>query len=405
MNARVHLNVTVHYLLLSRPEGKEEPPPMIWIAIRMLTGDRQKFFGLVFGIAFSTLLITQQLTIFVNLLERGASAVYDIRTNDIWVMDKVSRTPDVAYPMPSTALDRVRGVPGVKWAVPHLRAGATIRTPEGDLEGVTVIGVDDTTLIGLPQNMIEGDRALLAAPDTVFIDDVGATRLFPPGEDFIGAELELNDRRAVIRGVTDSIPTFTSQVTLTTRYSNALGYVPGARNRLSFILVKANDGQDVQALVDRIEEQTGLRARTRDQFARDGIDFIIENTGIPLNFGITVALGFVVGIAIVGLTFSLFIRDNIKQFGALKAIGVHNGKIRAMVAAQAAMVGLIGYGLGLLGATIFIEAFAGDPTFKGFYTPWQIPLLSFISVAIIIALTGWVALRGVLKTEPAAVFR
>ncbi|HBM04286.1 MAG TPA: ABC transporter permease, partial [Erythrobacter sp.] len=47
----------------------------------------------------------------------------------------------------------------------------------------------------------------------------------------------------------------------------------------------------------------------RDEFAQDGIDFIIENTGIPLNFGITVALGFVVGVAIVGLTFSLFIRD------------------------------------------------------------------------------------------------
>ncbi|WP_265587724.1 ABC transporter permease [Sphingomicrobium arenosum] len=378
---------------------------MIWIAIRMLTGDKQKFFGLLFGIAFSTLLITQQLTIFVNLLERGASAVYDIKSNDIWVMDKVSRTPDVVYPMPSTALERVRGVPGVKWAVPHLRAGAAIRTPEGDLEGVTVIGVDDTTLIGLPEKMIEGDRALLAAPDTVFIDDVGATRLFPEGHDFIGERLELNDRRAVIRGVTDNIPTFTSQVTLTTRYSNALGYVPGQRNRMSFILVKAAAGEDPLSVAARIEEQTGLRARTRDQFARDGIDFIIENTGIPLNFGITVGLGFIVGVAIVGLTFSLFIRDNIKQFGALKAIGVHNGKIRAMVAAQAGMVGVIGYGLGLLGAALFIQAFSGNPTFKGFYTPWQIPVISLVSVSFIIMITGWVALRGVLKTEPAAVFR
>ena len=377
---------------------------MIWIAIRMLTGDRQKFFGLLFGIAFSTLLITQQLAIFVNLLERGASAVYDIKSNDIWVMDPVSRTPDVTYPMPSTALDKVRGVPGVKWAVPHLRSGAAIRTPEGDLEGVTVVGVDDTTLIGLPHNMIAGDRALLAQPDTVFIDDVGATRLFPEGADFLGTRLELNDRRAVIRGVTDSTPTFTSQVTLTTRYSNALGYVPGQRNRLSFVLVKAAEGQDVDELTDRIEDQTGLRARTRDEFARDGVDFIIENTGIPLNFGITVLLGFIVGIAIVGLTFSLFIRDNIKQFGALKAIGVHNGKIRLMVGAQAALVGFIGYAFGVLGAALFFEVF-DDPTFKGFYTPWQIPVISFVAVFLIISATGWVALRGVMKTEPAAVFR
>ena len=106
--------------------------------------------------------------------------------------------------------------------------------------------------------------------------------------------------------------------------------------------VGAQQPQQAAALAERIERETGLRARTRDEFAQDGIDFIIENTGIPLNFGITVALGFVVGVAIVGLTFSLFIRDNIKQFGALKAIGVTNGNIRRMVAAQAGLVGLAG---------------------------------------------------------------
>ena len=378
---------------------------MLWIAIRMLTGDKQKFYGLLFGIAFSTLLITQQLTIFVNLIERGASGVYNVPTADVWVMDPVSRTTDVNYAMPSTALDRVRAVPGVEWAVPHLRAAASVRTQSGDLEGVSIIGVDDATLIGLPRRLIEGDRNVLSQPDTVIIDDVGITNMFANGEDPIGQRLELNDQRAVIRAVADSIPSFTSQVVLYTNYSQALNYVPGTRNRLSFVLAGANDDISAEALAARIEEQTGLRARTRDEFARDGIDFIIENTGIPLNFGITVALGFIVGVAIVGLTFSLFIRDNIKQFGALKAIGVTNKAIRKMVAAQAALVGLIGYGFGVLGTVGFIHAFSGVPTFKGFYIPLQIPLLSLMAVTIILALTGWIALRNVLKTEPAAVFR
>jgi putative ABC transport system permease protein len=378
---------------------------MIWIAIRMLTGDRQKFFGLVFGIAFSTLLITQQLTIFVNLLERGASGVYNVDAADVWVMDKVSRTTDVNFPMPSTALDRVRSVPGVAWAVPHLRAGASVRTKDGDLEGVSVIGVDDTTLIGLPKAMIAGSRAVLERPDTVVIDDVGATRMFAAGDSPLGERLELNDQRAVVRGIADAMPSFTSQVTLYTTYRQALNYVPGTRNRMSFVLVRSADGVTPEALTDRIQKQTGLRARTRDDFARDGVNFIIENTGIPLNFGITVVLGFVVGVAIVGLTFSLFIRDNIKQFGALKAIGVHNGKLARMVAAQAGLVGMIGYGLGVLGTVAFIWGFSTNPTFKGFYIPWQVPLLSLAAVALIIALTGWLALGNVFKTEPAAVFR
>ncbi|MEW4449215.1 ABC transporter permease [Qipengyuania sp. JC766] len=378
---------------------------MLWIAIRMLTGDKQKFYGLLFGIAFSTLLITQQLTIFVNLLERGASGVYNVSDAQVWVMDPVSRTTEVAYPMPSTALDRVRGVPGVEWAVPHIRASASVRTSEGDLEGVSVIGVDDATLIGLPARMAEGDENVLAQPDSVIIDDVGTTNMFAEGVDPIGQRLELNDQRAVIRGIADSIPSFTSQVTLYTKYSQALRYVPGTRNRMSFVLAAPSDGLTPEALAQRIEERTGLRARTRDEFAQDGIDFIIENTGIPLNFGITVALGFIVGVAIVGLTFSLFIRDNIRQFGALKAIGVTNGKIRGMVAAQAALVGLVGYSLGVLGTIGFIVANSGVPTFKGFYIPWQVPIISFVAMVLIIGITGWLALRNVMKTEPAAVFR
>ncbi len=378
---------------------------MLWIAIRMLTGDAQKFYGLLFGIAFSTLLITQQLTIFVNLIERGASGVFNAPEAEIWVMDPVSRTTDVKYEMPSTALDEVRSVRGVEWAVPHLRAAASVRTSTGDLEGVAIIGVDDATLIGLPRNMLEGDKNVLSRPDSVIIDDVGVTNMFADGTDPIGQRLELNDQRAVIRGVADSIPAFTSQVVLYTKYTNALNYVPGSRNRLSFVLAGVSEGQDAATVAARIEEQTGLKAQTRDEFAQAGIDFIIQNTGIPTNFGITVALGFIVGVAIVGLTFSLFIRDNIKQFGALKAIGVTNSKIVRMVGAQALLVGSVGYALGVLGTAGFMYAFSAVPQFKGFYIPWQIPLVSLFAVVLILALTGWLALRSVLNTEPASVFR
>jgi putative ABC transport system permease protein len=372
----------------------------------MLTGDRVKCIGLVFGVAFSTLLISQQLTIFVNLLLRGAAAVQEVSTADIWVMDPAGRTPDVTLPLPATDLQRVRGVAGVAWAVPIIRANANVRTPDGDLEPVSVIGVDDATLIGLPRRIVRGEREALFRPDSVFIDDVGSRKLFPSADAAMGTRLELNDQRAVVSGIVDANPTFTSTVILYTRYANALNYLPGTRNRTAFVLVRAQPGQPPADVAARITAATGLRARTSDEFAQDGIDYIIENTGIPINFGITVALGVLVGIAIVGLTFSLFIRDNIKQFGALKAIGVTNGTIRLMVAAQSGLVALIGYGLGILMASLFIlQGALGSDTFKGFYTPWQIPIISAVVVAVMILLTGFLALRQVLKTEPAEVFR
>jgi putative ABC transport system permease protein len=210
----------------------------------------------------------------------------------------------------------------------------------------------------------------------------------------------------VIRGVVDANPSFTSGVLLYTQYSNALEFVPGTRNRLSFILAKAAPGEDAVAIARRIERVTGLKARTQREFALDSIGYVAANTGIPINFGLTVILGFIVGIAIVGLTFSLFIRDNIKQFGALKAIGVTNGKIRGMVALQAGWIGVIGYGIGIGLAAAFI-AFGdkNSDTFQGFYTPWQILIGVGVAVLIMVFATGFLALRKVLKTEPAEVFR
>jgi putative ABC transport system permease protein len=371
----------------------------------MLTGDKVKYYGLIFGIAFSTLLIAQQSTLFVNLMLRASAAIWDVTDADIWVMDGRAEFIDGTKPLPSTDLYRVRGVPGVAWAVPNLRQGATVRTAGGELEQVSVIGLDDSTLIGLPRRILRGGLADLSAPDSLFIDDVGSRKLFP-NVDPVGQEIELNDRRAVIRGVVDANPSFTSGVLLYTQYSNALNYVPGTRNRMTFVLARAAAGQDPVDTARRIEAATGLKARTQREFAQDSIYYVAANTGIPINFGLTVLLGFVVGVAIVGLTFSLFIRDNIKQFGALKAIGVTNGKIRGMVALQAGWIGFIGYGIGIGLATAFIVVGGNNSdTFKGFYVPWQVLVGVGVAVLLMVFGTGFLALLKVLRTEPAEVFR
>jgi putative ABC transport system permease protein len=378
---------------------------MGWIAIRMLTGDRVKFFGLLFGVAFSALLIAQQATVFTGLMLRASSAVWDVTDADIWVMDPKAQQVEGTLPLPSTDLLRVRGVRGVAWAVPMLRAGASVRTNEGRLEAVTIVGVDDVSLVGLPQQMLVGNKAALASPDSILVDGIGIEKLYPGETETVGRNLELNDRRAVIAGIVDAKPSFATGVLFFTRYSNALNFVPGTRNRMTYVLAKAAPGEDAAEVARRITATTGLKARTQQEFALDSINYTIANTGIPINFGITVVLGFVVGAAIVGLTFSLFIRDNIRQFGALKAIGVTNGGIRTMVALQAAVIGSIGFGLGIGMATLSIAASSGTAAFKGFYTPWQIVAGVAVTIAVMVFGTGWVALRKVLQTEPAEVFR
>src|SRR4029077_17766785 len=108
-------------------------------------------------------------------------------------------------------------------------------------------------------------------------------------------------------------------------------------------------------VAEAILKQTGLKGRTSAQFKADTIDYYMKYTGIPINFGITAALGFLVGTAIAGQTFYNFTLDNIRQFGALKAMGATNGRIVGMILLQALVVGLLGYGIGVGLASLFGE--------------------------------------------------
>src|SRR5438045_4640359 len=90
---------------------------MNWIALRMLTGDRSKYLGLIFGVTFATLLMSQQVSIFMGILTRTGNQILEVRDADVWVMDNRVRYLDEAPGLQDTDLMRVRGVPGVDWAV------------------------------------------------------------------------------------------------------------------------------------------------------------------------------------------------------------------------------------------------------------------------------------------------
>lgn len=320
---------------------------MPFVALRMLIGDPVKYIGLIFGVAFATLLIVQQTSIFVGLLYRAGAEVRDVREATIWVMDPAVVTIADSRPMRDTMLARVRGVTGVAWAAPLLRGGGTVRTRDGRQLTTSITGVDDATLVGAPLDLLLGSRENLRDPGAVFVDVNGFGRLFPGVAPRVGDEVELNDHRAVIRGIARISPSFAGGVALFATYPTALGFLNSGRTQLSFILARPVDGYSEDSVGRAITQATGLKALDRDTFIAASRDDVITNTGIPVSIGTTVVLGVIVGIAIVGLTLTIFVNDNLRQFGALKAIGVSNPQLIFMVLLQSALVGVIGYAIGL----------------------------------------------------------
>jgi putative ABC transport system permease protein len=405
---------------------------MSWIALKMLTGDRAKFLGIVLGLTFAALLITQQGSIFCGLMLRTCGQIRDISGADLWVMDRNVRYIDDLKPMIEMSLYRVRGVEGVRWAVPLYkgmgRAKLTRREPvrdpgtgrvvghrDGDvIEQVILIGLDDATLVGAPRKLWVGRYEDLRRHEAVIVDRVGLRKLFPgEGGDettdprelakFIGREMEMNDARAVIVGVCETTRTFQSNAVVYTTYTRAKGFVPRERKPLTYILAKTEDGHPAAEVARRIEAQTGLGAETSDAFSWMTIEYFLRYTGIPVNFGITIALGFLIGTAIAGQTFYNFTLENLKQFGSLKAMGASNLRIVGMILLQAAVVGLLGFGLGVGLAAWFGYRTRG--TELAYFTPWQLLPITAGAILVICVLVSILGVRKVVVLEPAIVFR
>lgn len=379
---------------------------MNWVAWKMLTGDPVKYLGTVFGVAFGVLLIAQQCSIFVGIVLRTANPIRDVREAAVWVMDPCLQNADEIEPLSDSDVYRVRGVPGVEWAVRYYKGIARAKRDDGKFRQVILLGVDDQTLIGAPTTILMGSLAELRRPDAIFIDKAGFESLWPGEPLAVGKSIEMNERRAVVVGICETSATFQSFPIVITRYSRATQYIARERKQLSFILAAPRAGVSAADCAAQIDRQTRLAAMTYDQFVWLNMQYYLENTGIPVNFGITILLGFIVGTAIAGQTFYLFTIENLRQFGALKAMGVNNWRLIGMILLQAGVVGGIGYSLGIGMTAMFFELTDKLlPDLRGLHLPLQIAAGTATAVLVIITLASFVSLRKVLTLEPAIVFR
>jgi putative ABC transport system permease protein len=376
-----------------------------FIALRMLTGDRAKYFGLVFAIAFCTFLLENQSTIFANIMRRTASQILDVTDGEVWVMDPRTEYWEQTKALKDTDLTRVRGVSGVEWAVRLFKGNPIARTLDGKFAAAFLVGIDDATLAGAPRSMLLGSWERLREPDSVVIDQAGYILLFPNQPLALGRILEMNDHRVTIVGISDASPPFASLPVMHTRYSEAINFLGRERTQLSFIVTRPRPDVTPTELTRRIQAATSLRARTTEEFMWDCIRYYLRNTGIPVNFGITIVVALVVGTVVAGQTFYLFTLENLKQFGALKAIGVTNLRLMGMILLQAFTAGALGFSIGTGMAATFFEITLKLIQTRHIVLLWQSVALAGACVFFVVIVASVLSIRRVLVLEPAAVFR
>jgi putative ABC transport system permease protein len=385
---------------------------MNFVALKMLIGDKLKYIALIAGVSFAALLIMQQASIFTGYMLQIGAWIRDTGSVDLWISDPQMEHVEDFKPLTDTALDRVRSVSGVAWAVPVYKGILKSRLPDGTLVNARVIGLDDATLAGGPPQMVQGQMSDLRGDNAVIVNEadlnnqLALRRSSNPDEHRalrVGDHVSVNDHDARVVGVFRATHEFFWQPVFYATYSQARTWAPAERKLLTYVLAKVNAGQDVHAVAQRIGEQTGLLARTGHEFDWDTTSWVLKKTGILVNFGITIGLGVVIGLLVAGQTFYTFVLDNLRPFAALKAMGASNAMMLRMLFVQVLVVAGVGYGLGLGAASV-----SGAILSRGglaFQMAWPIPIAGALAVLICCMLAGSLGMVRVLRLEPAVVFK
>lgn len=378
---------------------------MYTIAIRMLIGDRVKYLILISALAFASLLIIQQAGVFWGVMH-WTTAIITNTNVPIWVVDSKVLQVNNLKSLSDTDLARVRSVRGVKWAEPYYSSILNAKQYTGNFLEVQLVGVDSSTLIGIPTEMVKGKLEDLRQSKAVIVDAIGLKKINQdlPKPLGLGDTFDINDHEVKIVGIVKAEQPFSGTPFIYTTYEHAISIAPPTRRTLSAILVQPEKSLNVDHLVKEIEGQTRLKAYTSNEFFWRTIYWFFTKTGIPVSFGSTIVLGFIVGLTVSSQTFYSFVNENLGNFGALKAMGASEALLKRMLLVQVFLAGFIGYGIGLGLASTF-GFFSIASNLLPFYLSWQFPLLTFISIIAICLFSVFLSIRKIRQLETSEVFR
>jgi putative ABC transport system permease protein len=377
---------------------------MMNLALKMLIGNKAACLGVIFGIFMATLLICQQSAIFLGLVSRSYRLVTDIPQPNLWVIDPSTESDEKARGMPLGYLDVIRGIPNIEWAAPINVNHIPMSTQSGIFHIALLYGIDAATLIGAPTEIVEGNLHDLYREGGVVIDtysanDLMATRL-PDGTKAplkIGDTFEINNHRAVIVAICKITQGFYPMPIVFTSNKSFNTFSGFQKDNVEFIAAKTRAGANIDEVLKAINSYPMFKGLTSEGLKwRMAKSFL--QTGILINFGLSLILGIIVGFSIAGQIFYIITLHNMKYYALIKSIGGNEKQITRMILYQTLVVGIIGFLLGT-GATLLWGMAIKDTTLA-FMFPWELLLFTAFLTVIICLFTAGLSIRKIANIDP-----
>jgi putative ABC transport system permease protein len=289
--------------------------------------------------AFAVLLVLLLRGIMDGTVNKSTAYVDHVGADVFVARAGVNNMALAASTMPESSIEAVGSQPGVAGAAGIVRL-TVIAQAAGEGKPVVLIGYNPGEPLGGPWKLSEGRG--VEGPGDVVLDDALAGVLSVR----VGEAVDIGGESLTVVGLSAETTGIVGKLAFVRRdTAQSLIEAPGL---VSFVPVKADPGTEPEALARAIRSRLpGVETMTRAELSRNDRKLLAELFVQPIN--VTSTVGFLVGLAIVGLTMYTTTAERLHDFGVLKAIGASNGYLLRTVISQALMLGLLGFGVGLLG--------------------------------------------------------
>lgn len=353
---------------------------MASIARKNLFEDLPRFLVAQAGIMFAVSLVTIQ-TGLLDGFTRSTTRLVDQSRADLWVASTELEHFELTSAIPFERLGQARRVDGVFRAEALSIQGTRWRTTSGRIDGVRIYGFDPKGQLFPNWSIVQGDITSLAQPYTVVIDKASRQNLELSNLGDLG---QIGSLPAKLVGQVQDTLSMASSASVFTSLETANAYlfsgltakvncVRGSNGDLqcvnvfekvskdtlnkvappkpmsqldpiNYVLIKADPGQDLEALRKRLEAALpDTRVYTTSELSDLTRSYWRERTGVGFILGLGAVVGFVVGMVVVSQILYASVSDHIKEFGTLKAMGASDWVIYRVITEQALWMAVLGY--------------------------------------------------------------
>lgn len=374
---------------------------MVSIARCMLLFDWRRYLAAVLAVTFSGLLVIVQLALLLGMFST-VSVVIDRSTADLWIGYRNTQSVDLGRPIAQEADARAWAHRGVERVETYASVYGDLRREDGAPVSVIINGIDASPDgLAFATLLSPAQRALLRAPDAILIDAADTRKLAAR----VGTVVEINGKRASIVGLVEGLRAI-GGVNVVASHATARALAPETAKLPTFSLVRLKPGYAADVVAGEIADNARVprySVWTANDFSIRSQTYWLLESGAGIGSGFASLLALLVGLVITSQTLSGAILASIKEFAALRALGVSRGSLRAVVIEQAAWVGLAG--LTVTALLTGAVAWLGHVGRIAMSFPWWMLLASATALMGIAVVSGLLALRPLLQAEPASLLR